>query len=152
MISKITIEGDKDLQRLFHEMPINLAAQCIKAAGTKAGALIRKESRATTPVGPTGNLKRSIGIIKPKSRAPYVIVGPRVKRKGKNESGFHAGWIAHGTGMRITKRPNKGVGSVRGIGQWIQEAAGRVEKRVHVVLQAETGKIIDKRVRKYLKR
>lgn len=134
----ISLDGDEELFKLFHELPINLASQVVKAAGVPGARLIIDEARRNTPEGPTGNLKRSIGVIRPRGAKPYILVGARVKKKGRYQSGFHAGWIAYGT-VKMT-----------GIGEWIAEAAGRVQNNVMRVIERESGKIIDQRIRKHI--
>jgi hypothetical protein len=141
MAKRIYLTGDKELFLLFEEMPRNLAELIIKGVSAKAGRAIVREAKKMTPDGPTGNLKRSIGVIRAKKGKPYVNIGARVKKKGRLESGFHAGWIAFGT-----------ANGVKGIGPWIQEAASRVENEVNQIVYRESGKIIDQRVRKYVKK
>jgi hypothetical protein len=136
----ITLDGDAELFKLFQELPVNLASQVVKAAGVPGARKIINEARRNTPDGPTGNLKRSIGVIRPRGARPYILVGARVKKKGRHQSGFHAGWIAYGTV------------NMKGIGEWIAEAAGRVHTEVEKIIFQKSGDIIDQRIRKYIKR
>lgn len=151
-MSLIQLTGDKELQALFRELPNGVARTVVKTIGAKAGKLIIKEARAGTPVGKTGNLKRSLGIIRPKGRKNYVLFGPRVKAGGRNQSGFHAGWVAFGTGPRKHRKGGKHVGMMKGIGPWIQEAAARVQGQVNSLVERESGVILDKKIKQYIRR
>jgi hypothetical protein len=77
--------------------------------------------RASTPVGPTGNLKRSIGYkeVRATKKAP-VKVGLIGARMGRGFKGYHANLIAggHKASGKFKHGPD-----VKGIGNWIQKAA-----------------------------
>jgi hypothetical protein len=65
------------------------------------------EVKALTPKGPTGNLRRSVGmkLEKKKTTTAVGLVGYRARPGGNNsEKGFHAWWIENGVRDRY---PNK---------------------------------------------
>lgn len=82
----------------------------INQAGARAAAHVVK---ARTPVGPTGNLKKSVHIVARKSRGStsvltsyYSVIGFRLSE------GPHAMFLEHGTGDRL-HASGKSVGAIQ---------------------------------------
>ena len=71
-----------------------------------------KDVKALVRRGPTGNLKRSVGVVvekKRKARTAVAVLGFRRGGGGKKptERGFHAWWIEHGVKARTSKSGKK---------------------------------------------
>ena len=146
MINRIELQGDEQLKRLFEALPKRVTRTTINRVARRGAAIVRKVARDNTPVGPTGNLKRSIGIGTKKARGRDtggVWVGARVKG---NNKGFHSLLVAHGHKKR------GGKGRVKGIGQWIQKSAGGVANQVTSTMTNEFQGIIEKEIGKHINR
>jgi len=68
-----------------------------------------KEVKSLVRRGPTGNLKRSVGVVVEKKRKTSTAVAVLGFRRGskKNELGFHSWWIEHGVKARTSKSGKK---------------------------------------------
>jgi len=95
----ITVDGVEDLLRRMSQVPPSLQKKYLAAAVRAAGKEEVKEIRQLTPRGPTGNLKRSVGLVvekRRKARTATAVLGYRRSGTNKSTMGFHAHWIEEG--------------------------------------------------------
>lgn len=99
------MEGMDELVRKLKKLDTRSGRKVLRKGTRAASTPIQKAIRAATPVGPTGNLKKSIGRKFKFYRASTTdvsIIGPRIGTK-KQFRGF-IGWIVEfGTKLRSTK-------------------------------------------------
>ena len=135
----VTIQGMSDLRRLFQQLPDKINTKVIKSISRKGGRVVVKAARKNTPVGETGNLKRSIQVITPRSRKnAYVLVGASVKG-GARGKGYHAHLVADGI---------YGKGRGKKYGNWIAEAAGKVQKETFSEMERNAVPLIEREMNK----
>lgn len=107
MRTDMTVEGVEEILKGFAILPSSIQKKYLGAAVREAAKDEIPEIKSLTPRGPTGNLRRSVGIKveKKKRNATAVgILGYRSKRGGNNsEKGFHAWWVENGTKYRQPK-------------------------------------------------
>jgi hypothetical protein len=95
-----------DLRQLryeFSQLPTNIAAKHLGAALRKSIQPGLSALRQNTPKGPTGNLRKSIGLkVKtyPKNGTAVALVGYQI---GGDSKGYHQGFLEFGTKERKTK-------------------------------------------------
>jgi len=110
MRTDMTVEGVEEILRGFSILPGSIQKKYLGAAVREAAKEEIPEIKALTPRGPTGNLRRSVGVKVEKKRRNATavgILGYRLKRGGNNsEKGFHAWWVENGTKVRT---PDKWV-------------------------------------------
>lgn len=106
-MNSISLTGDKQLDRMFKQLPKSLTSKVIRGALRESSKPMVKhaKSKLRTDNRKTGNLYRSIGVVNDKSRQykGSVRVGARMKKNSKNMLGFHAHWIEFGTAPRSPK-------------------------------------------------
>lgn len=114
---QFTVVGEKQLRLALMQIgDLKVKRKAAKAIlKIAARPLVEGLKQANPPgEGPTGNLRRSYGIIMGKGRHISVYVGPRVamtmKQKDKQKEGggatrkgYHAHWLEYGTKERKTK-------------------------------------------------
>ena len=104
MRTDMTVEGVEEILRGFAILPASIQKKYLGAAVRAAAKDEIPEIKALTPKGPTGNLRRSVGlkIEKKKRNATAVgILGYRARGGGNtSEKGFHAWWVENGTKYR----------------------------------------------------
>lgn len=106
MAKVTTVEGVEGVLRAF--AGLSKAVQK-KYLGSSVRQVVKEavpEVKALTPRGPTGNLKRSVGLKleKKKTTTAVGLVGYRRAAGGTNrEKGFHAWWIENGVKVRRPK-------------------------------------------------
>lgn len=109
MSVKISVTGDKEIDRILTEMPKVLQHQTLGAAHLDAAKVLIEREKALAPRR-TGELADSIGGIKtPMKKAGAVgevVIGPRRSRKNK---GHHGVLVEYGTKPRNYKGANRGV-------------------------------------------
>lgn len=107
MPKKIQLIGFEKVEGLLKEMDGKLTQKVIEGTFRKAAKPLIRSARQKAPEGPTGNLKKSIGVFPSKSsqrRAKEMAgiwVGPRL---GKAYKGYHAHLIEFGTKDRTPKK------------------------------------------------
>jgi HK97 gp10 family phage protein len=141
----IRIDGMDDLTRLFKQLPDRINTKVIRSISRKGARVVVKEARAKTPVGETGNLKRSIQVILPRKRSsPGVLVGASVKG-GNRGSGYHSHFLAEGTAKRRTKK-GANRGKMKAQGNWIGKAAESVQTSVFAEMTNSAVPLIDREI------
>ena len=107
----MTIDGVKEVLQGFAALPVGLQKKYLRASVNKVTKLHVKTVKSLVARGPTGNLRRSVGVVteaKVKGRTQTAVLGFRRGGKaGENgtRSGFHAWWIENGVKVR---RPKSG--------------------------------------------
>jgi hypothetical protein len=102
----MTVEGVEDILRRMSQVPPTIQKKYLAAAVRAAGKEEVKEIRQLTPRGPTGNLKRSVGLVvekRRKARTATGVIGYRRSGTNKSTMGFHAHWIEEGVKDRYPK-------------------------------------------------
>lgn len=148
------------LAEQFRQLPKSLASAAIGAAVRRAMKPAADRLKSTTPVGPTGNLKRGIATKAkryPKTGAAVAIVGYRkpgsskppkegTKRRNKaSDKTYHQFLVEYGTKPRVTSK-----GAVRGsmpARQPIQKASRAAESQVKGMLESEMRTACEKAVK-----
>lgn len=86
-----------------------------RKAFNRVGTRAVRDIKGHTPVGETGNLKRSIGKkvgpVKNKPDEIQLEVGAR-RGRSKNTRGWHAHFVEKGTGERTRKKSGGGTGEM----------------------------------------
>ena len=104
----VTITGGTAIADFLNKLGATSGKKVVTAALRAGLSLFAREMRKAAPVGPTGQLKRSIGSRVVKSGSAItsakvgINVGKRTKQKGKYAP--HAHLVALGTKMRVRKR------------------------------------------------
>lgn len=102
-----SVEGVEQVLRGFANLSKGVQRKYLGAAVRKVVADAVPEVKALTPRGPTGNLRRSVGLKlekKKKNATATGLVGYRRALGGSNrELGFHAYWVEAGTKDRYPK-------------------------------------------------
>jgi hypothetical protein len=108
----MTVEGVEDVLARLKKVPVSIQRKYLRAAVNSVAKSQLNEIKALTPRGPTGNLRRSVGVkIEAKKRfaTQTAIVGYRrgSTKKGraanKSELGYHSWWIERGVKTRTAK-------------------------------------------------
>lgn len=105
----ITVEGVEDVLRRFAALPVGLQKKYLRSAVNKVSKPYVSQVKALVNRGPTGNLKRSVGVVteaKVKGRTQTAVLGFRRGDKGGmngKASGYHAWWIENGVKTRSPK-------------------------------------------------
>lgn len=97
----MTVEGVEQILLGFSRLSKSVQRKYLGAAVRQVVKDAVPQVKALTPRGPTGNLRRSVGLKlekKKKNTTVTGIVGYRSKSGGnRNELGFHAWWVENGT-------------------------------------------------------
>lgn len=129
------IQGARELDKVLKKLPERVARTVVRGAVRKAAKVVEAEMRARAPVGPTGNLKASIGQIgvrQPDKRKVVRTVGA-LKRGGRK--GYHAHLVEFGT-VKTPARP------------FIRPAFDRTKGEALKVMGKELGKGVEKAARR----
>lgn len=96
---EVRIEGLNALLRQFEYVDKSVRKKYLGAALRAAMKPSINSLKAATPKGPTGNLRRSVGIKIEKTRRgnAFGLIGPR---QGGKFKGYHAYWSEDGVGIR----------------------------------------------------
>jgi hypothetical protein len=102
------IDGVEDILRRLGKVSPAVQKKYLAASVRAVSKPHIKEVKALVRRGPTGNLKRSVGVIvekKRKARTAVAVLGFRRGGGGKEstQKGFHAWWIEHGVKARTSK-------------------------------------------------
>jgi HK97 gp10 family phage protein len=105
MSKVISLTGDKQLDRLFRDLPKSLTSKVVTSALKDSAKPMVRAAKSNIDSVKTGNLKRSIGTVTDKSKdyKGSIRVGARMKKGSKNMLGFHAHFIEFGTAPRKPK-------------------------------------------------
>jgi hypothetical protein len=101
-----SVEGVEEILRGFTRLSKGVQRKYLGSSVREVVKAAVPEVKALTPKGPTGNLRRSVGLKleKKKTTTAVGIVGYRSKTGGNNrELGFHAFWTEQGTKDRYPK-------------------------------------------------
>jgi len=101
-----SVEGVEEILRGFTRLSKGVQRKYLGSSVRDVVKAAVPEVKAITPKGPTGNLRRSVGLKleKKKTTTAVGLVGYRSKRGGSNrEKGFHAFWAEQGTKDRYPK-------------------------------------------------
>ena len=99
MAKVMTIEGVEDVLRRFSLLSKSVQKKYLGSSVREVVKEAVPEVKALTPKGPTGNLRRSVGLKleKKKTTTAVGLVGYRRAVGGSNrELGFHAWWLENG--------------------------------------------------------
>jgi hypothetical protein len=99
MTKVMTVEGVEAVLRSFSGLSKAVQKKYLSSSVREVVKEVVPEVKALTPKGPTGNLRRSVGmkLEKKKTTTAVGIVGYRRAAGGSNrELGFHAWWIENG--------------------------------------------------------
>ena len=103
MARAVTIEGVEGILRGFANLSKGVQKKYLGSSVREVVKSVVPEVKALTPKGPTGNLRRSVGLKleKKKTTTAVGIVGYRRAAGGSNrELGFHSWWIENGVKAR----------------------------------------------------
>lgn len=106
MAAVFTVDGVEGVLRAFAGLSKAVQKKYLSSSVRQVVAAAVPEVKALTPRGPTGNLKRSVGLKleKKKTTTAVGLVGYRRAAGGNNrEKGFHAWWIENGVKVRQPK-------------------------------------------------
>lgn len=101
----ISVQGVQEVMQGFAALAPGLQKKYLRAAVNKVTKPHQKSVKALVNRGPTGNLRRSVGVkteAKVKGKTQTAVLGFRRGQK-KTELGFHAWWIEHGVKVRRAK-------------------------------------------------
>ena len=92
------------IRELLNEYPKAIRKKYMKAVFNAAAKLGALKLKNITPLGPTGNLRRSVTT---KATQNYGLAGYRVSRKNDPKAkAFHQGFLEFGTGVRVIRVPS----------------------------------------------
>ena len=106
-IASIRIEGVPELQAAFDRVSAQFGPRPVKAVLSRAATPIRRAMKREAPVGPTGNLRRSIRKKSLRGDPPAVSVRPDFKIAP------HAHLVVRGTGERFHLGSGVTIGRLR---------------------------------------
>ena len=102
----ISVDGVEDILQRFSKLSVGVQKKYLRASVNKVSKPHLAAVKALVARGPTGNLKRSVGVMteaKKKGRTQTAILGFRRGGKKKTELGFHSWWIENGVKARTAK-------------------------------------------------
>lgn len=105
----ITISGVEDILQRFSRLPLGIQKKYLRAAVNKVTKPYVATVKSLVPRGPTGNLRRSVGVVteaKRRGATQTAVLGFRRGDKGGengNRSGYHAYWIERGVKTRTPR-------------------------------------------------
>ena len=103
----MTVEGVEGILRGFAGLSKSVQKKYLGSSVREVVKSAVPEVKSLTPRGPTGNLRRSVGLKleKKKTTTAVGLVGYRRAAGGSNrELGFHSWWIENGVKTRTPKR------------------------------------------------
>jgi hypothetical protein len=105
MAKVMTIEGVEGVLRGFAGLSKTVQKKYLGSSVREVSKAAIPEVKALTPKGPTGNLRRSVGVKleKKKTTTATGIVGYRRAGGNNRELGFHAWWIDNGVKARTAR-------------------------------------------------
>ncbi len=102
----MTVEGVEQILAGFSRLSKGVQRKYLGAAVRQVVKDAAPEVKKLTPRGPTGNLRRSVGLKlekKKKNTTVTGIVGYRQSGNNRNELGAHAWWVENGTRDRYPR-------------------------------------------------
>ena len=105
----MSVTGIREVMEGFAALPVGIQKKYLKASVNKVTKPHVSAVKSLVARGPTGNLKRSVGVVteaKVRGRTQTAVLGfRRGDKAGENgiRSGFHAWWIEHGVKTRQPK-------------------------------------------------
>lgn len=105
----VTVEGVQEVLQQFATLDKGIQKKYLKASVNKVTKPYMSEVKSLVARGPTGNLKRSVGVVteaKVKGRTQTAVLGFRRGDAGGTNgarSGYHAWWIENGVKTRSAK-------------------------------------------------
>lgn len=106
MAKVVTVEGVEAILRGFSNLSKGVQKKYLGSSVREVVKAVVPEIKSLTPKGPTGNLRRSVGLKleKKKTTTAVGIVGYRRAAGGSNrELGFHSWWIENGVKTRTAR-------------------------------------------------
>lgn len=140
----VTVTGYKEILNVVTQMPAKLSDPYLRRVHTKAAGTLVNQIHLLAPVGLTGNLADSIGIVKAEGLGG-IAVGPRIKNGFK---GFAGHFNEYGTKRRRTRRgANRGAQPARPFERpaWDQKES-QVESNIAAQLDKDLGQFIRDKV------
>lgn len=110
MSVNISVTGLKEIDDVLKGLPLQFQDRVLKQAHSDAAKPLVEAAKSIVPVGQTGNLQKSIGVVKTNLKKSGVVglvqVGPR---RGGGNKGFHGHFIEYGKtnrdGSKSTPEP-----------------------------------------------
>lgn len=103
----VDVQGVEQILQGFARLPKGIQKKYLGKAVSEAAKDHIPRIKAFTPRGPTGNLRRSVGVKlekKKRNQTAVSVLGYRRQAGGSNrEKGFHAWWIDNGVKQRNPK-------------------------------------------------
>ncbi len=130
-----TMSGVRELDKLLKKLPERVARNVVRGAVRKAGKVVETEMRTRAPVGPTGNLKASIGQIGVRQPDKRKVVRTVGALRGGGFKGYHAHLVEFGT-VKMPARP------------FIRPAWDQTQGEALKVMGKELGKGVEKAARR----
>ena len=140
----IEVKGYKEILAVVTQMPDKLSDPYLRRVHTKAAVPLVNQIHLLAPVGLTGNLADSIGVVKAEGLGG-IAVGPRTKGGFK---GFAGHFNEYGTKRRRTRRgANRGAQPARPFERpaWDQKEE-EVENIIAKNLEKDLGQFIRSKV------
>lgn len=101
----VDVQGVEAILRGFARLPVGIQKKYLGKAVSEVAKDHIPRIKSFTPRGPTGNLRRSVGMRlekKKRNATAMSVLGYRRKAGGNNrEKGFHAWWIDNGVKRRV---------------------------------------------------
>lgn len=141
------IKGANELKRSLEGLGDKVSHSLIQKANVKGATPLIDRMHRLAPVGLTGDLADSIGVVKLGKKAKELGAIEGGARRGGGFKGFHGHLLEFGTKKRRTKRTgaNRGVGPKK---PFIAPAWEQTNKEVLGIIEKELGS----QITKYLKR
>jgi HK97 gp10 family phage protein len=93
----LKLTGKKEIDKALGQVRLSVAHKELQKVNAEAAKPLADEAHLQAPVGKTGNLADSIGIVKPSESKVSVIgqvnIGPR---RGGGHKGYHAHLVEYG--------------------------------------------------------
>lgn len=103
----VDVQGVEQILRGFARLPVGIQKKYLGKAVSEVAKEHIPRIKSFTPRGPTGNLRRSVGMRlekKKRNATALSVLGYRRRVGGNNrQKGFHAWWIDNGVKQRTAK-------------------------------------------------
>lgn len=99
----VRIQGVEEILQGFAKLPKGMQKKYLGAAVRAASKSEVRTVRSLTPRGPTGNLKRSVGLLVEKKKKATTSTAVLGYRRDGDKKGFHAWWIEEGVKDRTPR-------------------------------------------------
>jgi len=153
---KLSLTGAKEIDAVLKGLPSQFTHKILQAAHTEAAKPFLYRAHLLAPVGRTGGLAESIGVVK----TPFAKAGVIGEIMGGPRRGRFKGHAAHlqefGTKDRRTKKRHWKFGYERGrvkphpfITPAFESTKGEIEKNISNALEIKTKQFIKRFLKKY---